>query len=44
MNRKFKRARGVGDREQEVAELNSKAPVRDERKKKQESLDKKSDS
>lgn len=26
-------ARGVGDREQEVAELNSKAPVRDERKK-----------
>jgi hypothetical protein len=32
-------ARQGADREQEVVELNSKAPVRDERNKKQESLE-----
>ena len=32
-------ARRRGDREQDVVELNSKAPVRDKRKKKQESLE-----
>jgi hypothetical protein len=32
-------ARRRGDREQEVVELNSKVPVRDERNKKQESLE-----
>jgi hypothetical protein len=30
---------GVGDREQEVVELNSKVPVRDEEKQNQESLE-----
>ena len=36
-------ARWRGDREQQVVELNAKASVRDERNKKQESLEVKSD-
>ena len=37
-----RRVRGRGDREQGVVELNSKAPVRDERNEKQKHFDEKS--